>query len=114
LIYEYVLNLATRLSLKLQNALLSKFVRLGNLADAWYVFGKMEESDVFSWNILVGRYARYGYFDEALDLYNKMLKSLPLGILLRWIKKVWAILFSCVISILTMANGMRLQYCGGY
>lgn len=72
-IYEYVLNLMTQLSLRLGNALLSMFVRLGNLGDAWYVFGKMEERDVFSWNVLIGGYAKKGYFDEALDLYHKML-----------------------------------------
>lgn len=72
-IYEYVLNLMTQLSLRLGNALLSMFVRLGSLGDAWYVFGKMEERDVFSWNVLIGGYAKKGYFDEALDLYHKML-----------------------------------------
>lgn len=73
LIYEYVLNLMTQLSLRLGNALLSMFVRLRSLGDAWYVFGKMEERDVFTWNVLIGGYAKNGYFDEALDLYHKML-----------------------------------------
>ncbi|KAK9266299.1 hypothetical protein L1049_001821 [Liquidambar formosana] len=49
------------------------FVRFGNLVDAWYVFGKMEERDVFSWNVLVGGYAKGGFFDEALCLYHRML-----------------------------------------
>ncbi|KAI3796536.1 hypothetical protein L1987_39211 [Smallanthus sonchifolius] len=49
------------------------FVRLGNLVDAWYVFGKMSERDVFTWNVLIGGYAKVGYFDEALSLYNRML-----------------------------------------
>lgn len=72
-IYEYILNFMSQLSLRLGNALLSMFVRLGNLGDAWYVFGKMEDRDVFSWNVLIGGYAKNGYFDEALDLYHKML-----------------------------------------
>lgn len=59
--------------IRLGNALLSMFVRLGNLNDAWYVFGKMEERDLFSWNVLVGGYAKAGFFDEALILYHKML-----------------------------------------
>ncbi|XP_021859326.2 pentatricopeptide repeat-containing protein At1g15510, chloroplastic [Spinacia oleracea] len=58
---------------RLGNALLSMFVRVGNLDDAWYVFGKMEERDLFSWNVLVGGYAKAGFFDEALVLYHKML-----------------------------------------
>ncbi|KZV47470.1 pentatricopeptide repeat-containing protein chloroplastic [Dorcoceras hygrometricum] len=40
LVYSFVSNLMTRLSLKLGNALLSMFVRLGNLSDAWYYSGR--------------------------------------------------------------------------
>lgn len=72
-IYGYVCKNVPTLSVKLGNALLSMFVRLGNLVDAWYVFGRMSERDVFSWNVLVGGYAKGGFFDEALDLYHKML-----------------------------------------
>ncbi|XP_027125267.1 pentatricopeptide repeat-containing protein At1g15510, chloroplastic-like [Coffea arabica] len=72
-IYEHILSFRSQLSLRLGNALLSMFVKLGNLSDAWYVFGKMEDRDVFSWNVLIGGYAKNGYFDEALDLYHKML-----------------------------------------
>lgn len=73
LIYSCILKLMTQLSLRLGNALLSMFVRLGSLNDAWYVFGKMEERDLFSWNVLIGGYGKRGYFDEALEMYGKML-----------------------------------------
>jgi pentatricopeptide repeat protein len=72
-VYSYVSNSMTRLSVRLGNALLSMFVRFRDLGNAWYVFGKMEERDVFSWNVLVGGYAKGGFFDEALDLYHRML-----------------------------------------
>ncbi|XP_015938206.1 pentatricopeptide repeat-containing protein At1g15510, chloroplastic [Arachis duranensis] len=75
-VYAHVSNsslMMTLLTLKLGNALLSMFVRFGNLVDAWHVFGKMEERNVFSWNVLVGGYAKAGFFDEALDLYHRML-----------------------------------------
>ena len=36
-------------------------MRFGDLGNAWYVFGKMEERDVFSWNVLVGGYAKAGF-----------------------------------------------------
>nr|POF20544.1 pentatricopeptide repeat-containing protein, chloroplastic [Quercus suber] len=72
-VYSYVSNSTSRLSVRLGNALLSMFVRFGDLGNAWYVFGKMEERDVFSWNVLVGGYAKSGFFDEALDLYHRML-----------------------------------------
>ncbi|KAB1218629.1 hypothetical protein CJ030_MR3G026509 [Morella rubra] len=72
-LYSYVSNSVKRLSVRLGNALLSMFVRFGDLVSAWYVFGRMEERDVFSWNVLVGGYAKAGFFDEALDLYQRML-----------------------------------------
>ncbi|PSS07487.1 Pentatricopeptide repeat-containing protein, partial [Actinidia chinensis var. chinensis] len=72
-VYTCVSNSKTHMSIRLGNALLSMFVRLGNLGDAWFVFGKMPERDVFSWNVLVGGYAKGGYFDEALNLYHRML-----------------------------------------
>lgn len=72
-VYDFVVNTKTRFSNKLGNALLSMFVRLGDLNNAWLVFGRMEVRDRFSWNVLVGGYAKSGFFEEALDLYDKML-----------------------------------------
>ncbi|KAF7843297.1 pentatricopeptide repeat-containing protein [Senna tora] len=72
-VYAYVSKSIPYLSLQLGNALLSMFVRFGNLVDAWYVFGKMTERNLFSWNVLVGGYAKAGFFDEALNLYHRML-----------------------------------------
>ncbi|CAH9113693.1 unnamed protein product [Cuscuta epithymum] len=73
LVCSLVLKLMSQLSLRLGNSLLSMLVKLRNLGDAWYVFGKMHERDVFSWNVLIGGYSKNGYFEEALDLYNRML-----------------------------------------
>ncbi|XP_076905211.1 pentatricopeptide repeat-containing protein At1g15510, chloroplastic-like [Bidens hawaiensis] len=73
LINDSIKDSKTQLSVNLGNALLSMFVRLGNLVDAWYVFGKMPERNVFTWNVLIGGYAKAGYFDEGLGLYNRML-----------------------------------------
>ncbi|XP_020581096.1 pentatricopeptide repeat-containing protein At1g15510, chloroplastic [Phalaenopsis equestris] len=72
-VYSHISSSNTRLSLRLGNALLSLFVRVHELLVAWAVFGKMIERDVFSWNIMVGGYAKAGFFDEALNLYYRML-----------------------------------------
>lgn len=64
---------ATNLSLRLGNSLLSLFVRVGRLLQAWVVFGRMIERDLFSWNIMIGGYAKSGYSDEAMDLYHRMI-----------------------------------------
>ncbi|CAK7356611.1 unnamed protein product [Dovyalis caffra] len=66
-------SLVTLLSVRLGNSLLSMFVRFGDVSNAWNVFGRMGERDLFSWNVLVGGYAKAGFFDEALCLYHRML-----------------------------------------
>lgn len=43
------------------------------MGDVWYVFGKMEERDLFLWNVLVGGYVKFGFFEEVLNLYYRML-----------------------------------------
>ncbi|KDP37157.1 hypothetical protein JCGZ_06213 [Jatropha curcas] len=73
-VFKAVLNsLVAPLTVGLGNALLSMFVRFGDLCNAWNVFGRMGERDLFSWNVLVGGYAKAGFFDEALCLYHRML-----------------------------------------
>lgn len=67
-----VLESGMHLSLKLGNSFLSMFVRFGKLSAARYLFGKMPHRDVFSWNVLIGGYAKAGFFDEALSWYCKM------------------------------------------
>ncbi|WZZ57646.1 hypothetical protein YC2023_057753 [Brassica napus] len=72
-VYDIAMGSMSSLGVELGNAFLAMFVRFGNLVDAWYVFGKMSERDLFSWNVLVGGYAKQGYFDEAMCLYHRML-----------------------------------------
>ncbi|XP_039117501.1 pentatricopeptide repeat-containing protein At1g15510, chloroplastic [Dioscorea cayenensis subsp. rotundata] len=74
-LYSHISSSDILLSVALGNALLSMFVRFGNLLEAWSVFGKMIERDVFSWNVMVGGHAKSGFFDEALDLYQRMIWS---------------------------------------
>uniref|UniRef100_K4D8B7 Pentatricopeptide repeat-containing protein n=1 Tax=Solanum lycopersicum TaxID=4081 RepID=K4D8B7_SOLLC len=72
----------TQLSLRPENPLLSMFIGLGNLGDASYVFDKTEKRNVFLvcfWEMeekdvfLVFFFCENGHFDEALDLYQRML-----------------------------------------
>ncbi|KAF5758173.1 putative tetratricopeptide-like helical domain superfamily, DYW domain-containing protein [Helianthus annuus] len=72
-VYDMIKSSNTQLGIRIGNQLLSMFVRFGNLVDAWYVFGKMSERNVFTWNVLIGGYCKSGCFDEALSLYNRML-----------------------------------------
>ncbi|KAK0597492.1 hypothetical protein LWI29_025859 [Acer saccharum] len=72
-LHSVALKKMTPFSVRLGNAFLSMFVRFGDMGRAWYVFGKMCERDLFSWNVLIGGYAKAGFFDEALCLYEKLL-----------------------------------------
>ena len=56
-------------SVSIGKALLSMFVRFGDLGNAWYVFGKMEERDVFSWNVHVLRFG----FESDVDVVNALI-----------------------------------------
>ncbi|GAY62375.1 hypothetical protein CUMW_217220, partial [Citrus unshiu] len=71
-LHSVVSKTMTHLSVRLGNAFLSMFVKFGDLGHAWYVFGKMCDRDLFSWNVLIGGYAKAGFFDEALSLYQRM------------------------------------------
>ena len=44
-------------------------MRIGDLGNAWYVFGKMEERDVFSWNVHVLRFG----FESDVDVVNALI-----------------------------------------
>nr|CAD1834197.1 unnamed protein product [Ananas comosus var. bracteatus] len=72
-VYSHIDSTSVHLTLRLGNALLSMFVRFGNLLVAWSVFGKMVQRDVFSWNVMVGGYGKAGFMEEALDLYQRMI-----------------------------------------
>lgn len=71
-LHSVVSKTMSHLSVRLGNAFLSMFVKFGDLGHAWYVFGKMCDRDLFSWNVLIGGYAKAGFFDEALSLYQRM------------------------------------------
>ncbi|XP_008777331.2 pentatricopeptide repeat-containing protein At1g15510, chloroplastic [Phoenix dactylifera] len=72
-VHSHISSSNAHLSVRLGNALLSMFVRFGELVVAWSVFGKMVERDVFSWNVMIGGYGKNGFLEESLDLYQRML-----------------------------------------
>eukprot|EP01018_Ginkgo_biloba_P038144 Gb_41317 [translate_table: standard] len=52
--------------------LMSVYSKCGNIADARQVFDKMPKRNLFSWNVMIGGYARNEQFEEALALYYIM------------------------------------------
>ncbi|KAH7441261.1 hypothetical protein KP509_03G031200 [Ceratopteris richardii] len=56
----------------IQSALLKMYGKCKSIHDAIYIFGKMEETDVILWTILIGAHNDGGFSEEALNLFNKM------------------------------------------
>ncbi|KAA8526707.1 hypothetical protein F0562_009064 [Nyssa sinensis] len=54
------------------NALISGYLRIGNLGKAVQIFDGMVETDVVSWSSMVDGYCKNGRIGEAKDLFDRM------------------------------------------
>ncbi|RLN38778.1 pentatricopeptide repeat-containing protein DOT4, chloroplastic-like [Panicum miliaceum] len=59
----------------LWNALMSMYSRVGSVSDAEHVFLEIELKDVFSWNVMIGTFAKNGYGAKALEHVDAMAQS---------------------------------------
>lgn len=57
------------------NLVVDRLMKLGEYGVAKKVFDKMSERDVVTWNTMIGGYVRNARFDEALMLFDDMLRS---------------------------------------
>ncbi|XP_020261626.1 putative pentatricopeptide repeat-containing protein At3g49142 [Asparagus officinalis] len=62
-------------NLFLENALMDMYANCGCVKDAREVFNGMEGRDVVSWTSIISAYGMYGYGEEAVALFEKMLES---------------------------------------
>jgi pentatricopeptide repeat protein len=56
----------------LGNTIINMYLKCGNLMDARKVFDEMPERNVCSWTMMIAVYARYGFAEEALELFGRM------------------------------------------
>jgi pentatricopeptide repeat protein len=61
--------------LLVSSALVDMYCKCGVTSDAWMVFKTMPTLNVVSWNAMIGGYAQNGQHQEALALFEKMLKE---------------------------------------
>lgn len=54
------------------NALISGYLKMGELKEAIRVFDGMVEKDVVSWSSMVDGYCKHGRIEEARDLFDRM------------------------------------------
>ncbi|XP_057830126.2 pentatricopeptide repeat-containing protein At2g35030, mitochondrial [Cryptomeria japonica] len=59
----------------LDNTLLNMYVKCGRLIDARNLFDEMPERNVVSWSLLIAAYPKYGFYKQALTLFQQMKRS---------------------------------------
>ncbi|KAJ9681717.1 hypothetical protein PVL29_017885 [Vitis rotundifolia] len=62
-------------NLALSNALIDMYSKCGNIADSHQVFGGMSHRDLVSWTAMMIGYGTHGYGEEAVELFDKMVRS---------------------------------------
>lgn len=55
------------------NALISMYTRCGNIEAGYQVFGEMGARNVISWTSIITGFAKHGFANRALDLFEQML-----------------------------------------
>ncbi|GFP88564.1 pentatricopeptide repeat-containing protein eli1 chloroplastic [Phtheirospermum japonicum] len=71
----HALKLGIESNTYVRTALVDVYSRAGDIVSARNVFDKMPDRDVVSWNVMIGGYAQHGHPNEALVLFNRMMKS---------------------------------------
>ncbi|XP_038881598.1 pentatricopeptide repeat-containing protein At4g13650 isoform X1 [Benincasa hispida] len=61
--------------LSINNALISLYARCGRIQEAYLAFEKIDDKNNISWNSLVSGFAQSGYFEEALEVFVRMLRT---------------------------------------
>ncbi|KAI3826519.1 hypothetical protein L1987_00567 [Smallanthus sonchifolius] len=74
-VHCYWLKLFDHHNVILDNALLHLYVTVGSLEYARHVFDKMPERNVVSWTAMVGGLVLRGFCEDAIDVFNKMVKE---------------------------------------
>ncbi|PKA61213.1 Pentatricopeptide repeat-containing protein [Apostasia shenzhenica] len=54
------------------NALLAMYFKCGNVDEAYKIFQEMPQKDAVSWNTMIAGYARHGFGDNALQVFDMM------------------------------------------
>ncbi|KAL6575024.1 putative pentatricopeptide repeat-containing protein, mitochondrial [Orobanche minor] len=59
----------------LRNSLVSMYARCGNLVKAKTIFDSMPDKNLVSWTAIIGGYGMHGHGDEAVELFDQMIKA---------------------------------------
>ncbi|KAK6123189.1 hypothetical protein DH2020_043091 [Rehmannia glutinosa] len=74
-IHVHVLKLGFMSDVFAGNSLVNMYAKCGSIEDAGQAFSEVPERSVVSWSAMIGGLAQHGHGQEALDLFNDMLKD---------------------------------------
>ncbi|KAK6135197.1 hypothetical protein DH2020_031042 [Rehmannia glutinosa] len=74
-IHARLLKAGFESNISICNALISMYTRCGNIEAGFQVFNEMEGRNVISWTSIITGFAKHGFAEKALELFNQMLDS---------------------------------------
>jgi len=73
-IHEEVIRSGFQSNCFVGNALVDMYAKCGSIEKARYVFDRMLQRDVVSWNVMIAGYAMHGFGRQAIQLFEQMLQ----------------------------------------
>eukprot|EP01018_Ginkgo_biloba_P032087 Gb_22769 [translate_table: standard] len=74
-VHEVIIRSGFQSDVSVGNTLVGMYAKCGSIENARFVFDKMPQRDVVSWNALISGYAMHGCGKEALQLFEQMQPS---------------------------------------
>ncbi|EOA28295.1 hypothetical protein CARUB_v10024492mg [Capsella rubella] len=75
LVHSQVMVRELELNCRLGTALVDMYAKSGGLGYARFVFERMADKNVWTWSAMIVGLAQYGFAEEALQLFSKMMKE---------------------------------------
>jgi len=74
-IHQYIIRSGYEPNVFVESALVDMYAKCGNIDEARYVFERMSQRNVVSWNVMIAGHAQNGYGNEALKLFCEMQRA---------------------------------------
>ncbi|CAH9060005.1 unnamed protein product [Cuscuta epithymum] len=74
-IHAELIKRPVQTNLEVQSALMTMYVKCGEVDAAVKVFGAMEEKDVIAWGAMISGFHQNGKYEESVGLFKQMLSS---------------------------------------
>ncbi|XP_021834160.1 putative pentatricopeptide repeat-containing protein At3g47840 [Prunus avium] len=71
-LHAHVLSVGLECTSMVQSALVNMYSKCGSIKEAAKIFDVTEHDDIISWTAMINGYAEHGYYQEAIDLFEKI------------------------------------------